>query len=136
MENETNSPEIQDSTEGRFAELISRLAAVVELFERAISRPEIAAAAVACETVGPIVAMVEGGSREAELAGKLADAEKTIAALRASAAREGRRTLPVSLLAKQDGAAPEAGAIDAALMSLSLEQRIAVKAQLLRSGVV
>ena len=135
MESETNSSQMQDSTEERFADLISRLKSVVELLERAMARPELAASAP--EAVGPIVAMVEAGGRETELAGRLAEAEKTIAQLRASSAsREGRRTLPVSLLAKQDGAAPEAGILDAALMSLSLEQRIAVKAHLLRSGAM
>jgi hypothetical protein len=108
---EHESTESQSSTEELMAKLTSRLAA----------------------------AIVEG--REAELARKLADAEKTIAELRAqasvpSAPREGRRTLPVSLLAKQEGTAPEPAALDAALASLSLEQRIAVKAQLLRSGLV
>ena len=137
MASETNNTEMHEGTEGHFAELISRLASVVELLERAMARPEIAATAFVSEAVGPIVAMVEGSGREAELAGKLADAEKTIAQLRASSAsREGRRTLPVSLLAKQDGTASDAGVLDAALMSLSLEQRIAVKAQLLRSGAM
>ena len=44
----------------------------------------------------------------------------------------------VNLLAKQGVALEslEAGALDAALVSLSLEQRIAVKAQLLRAGVI
>ena len=112
MESETNSTEVENGEEGRFAELISRLASIVDLLEQAIPRTEMAAAA-AFQTVGPITAMVEGGSREAELAGKLADAEKTIAHLRASSAsREGRRTLPVSLLAKQDGTAPEASVLD------------------------
>ena len=134
MESETQGTEIQSgSNEEMIARLTSRLAAAVELLERAVPLAGIAAS----EAVGPIVAMVEGSSREAELAQKLADAEKTIAELRASGmSREGRRTLPVSLLAKQESGAPEPGAIDAALVNLSLEQRIAVKAQLLRSGLV
>ena len=53
----------------------------------------------------------------------------------------GRKTLPASmatLLAKQGVTVDslEAGALDAALSSLSLEQRIAVKAQLMRSGML
>jgi len=138
MENENT--EIQRSTEELMAKLTARLAAAVELLESALldrTAPQPGIAASAGESVGPIVAMVEGTSREAELARKLAEAEKTIAELRASSApREGRRTLPVSLVAKQDAAAPEPAALDAALASLSLEQRIAVKAQLLRSGLV
>jgi hypothetical protein len=53
----------------------------------------------------------------------------------------GRKTLPVamvSLLAKQGVAVDsiEAGALDAALVSLSMEQRFAVKAQLMRAGLL
>jgi len=71
-------------------------------------------------------------SREAELEQKLAEANATIASLKA-----GRKTLPAgvaSLLAK-DGAA-DLGLIDTALGSLSIEQRIAVKSQLMRSGLI
>ena len=49
-----------------------------------------------------------------------------------------RKTLPTAmttLLAKQ-GVNVEAGALDQALTPLSIEQRIAVKAQLLRSGLL
>lgn len=117
--------------------LIALLAVAIELLERPHERPAASTGIAASGAVGPIVAMVEGGSREADLAGKLADAEKTIAELRASpSSPTGRRTLPVGLLAKQDSDAAEPGALDAALTSLSLEQRIAVKAQLLRSGLV
>ena len=80
------------------------------------------------------------GSREAELEEKLEVAEATIAALRANGAG-GRKTLAAgvaSLMAKT-GVAEEmtsAGALDAALMGLSVEQRIAVKAGMLRAGLV
>jgi hypothetical protein len=121
--------ENEGAFEEKLDQLAARLAAAVELLERAVPR-------VNAEAVGPIVAMVEGG-REAELTERLAEAEKTIAALRASAqTHEGRKTLPVSLLAKQEGGAADAGALDAALGGLSLEQRIAVKSQLMRAGLV
>ena len=85
--------------------------------------------------------------REAELEEKLAAAEARIAELMAGAASvpavvtHGRKTLPAAmatLLAKQGVAVDsmEAGAVDAALVSLSIEQRIAVKAQLMRSGLL
>jgi hypothetical protein len=140
MENETPGNETQTSTEELMTKLTARLASAVELLEKALlerALPQASLAASADDAVGPIVAMVDASSRETELARKLAEAEKTIAELRASSTqREGRRTLPVSLAAKQDGAAPEPAALDAALSSLSLEQRITVKAQLLRSGLV
>jgi hypothetical protein len=80
----------------------------------------------------------------AHLEEKLAAAEQKIADLQARATTpaptSGRKTLPTamtSLLAKQGVSIDslEAGALDAALTSLSLEQRIAVKAQLLRAGL-
>ena len=88
----------------------------------------------------------------AHLEEKLAAAEQKIADLEARATTEAgcptsrrdvgsRKTLPsamTNLLAKQGVAIEslEAGALDAALVSLSLEQRIAVKAQLLRAGLL
>lgn len=91
----------------------------------------------------------------AQLEEKLAAAEQKLATLAAATeagapfvrglSRTGgeRKTLPTAmttLLSKQgvslDAASLEAGALDAALVSLSLEQRIAVKAQLLRAGLL
>lgn len=95
-------------------------------------------------TVGRMVA-TEESRREAELEEKLAAAELKIAELQAKASSSapvaGRKTLPTamtSLLAKQGVTVDslEAGALDAALVSLSLEQRIAVKAQLMRAGLL
>jgi len=104
--------------------------------------------------VQKIVAAVEQGAeisqREMELERKLAQAEQKIAELSAQESRgvlesksaSIRRTLPAGttqLLAKQGITALEsieAGALDAALSGLSLEQRIAVKAQLQRAGAL
>jgi hypothetical protein len=83
-----------------------------------------------------------------ELERKLEAAERQIAELRAQGAElterssAARKTLPAAttqLLAKQGITtldAIEAGAVDAALTGLNLEQRIAVKAQLLRAGLL
>jgi len=84
-------------------------------------------------------------SREQELERKLEEAERQIAELRAQASgtvASARKTLPAAttqLLAKQGLStldSIEAGALDAALTGLSLEQRVAVKAQLLRAGLL
>ncbi|WP_263373632.1 hypothetical protein [Granulicella aggregans] len=121
---------MQDNTKLTLEQLATRLAAAVEAIEQAVPR------ITASDAIGPIVATVES-PRESELAQRLADAEKTIAELRALAStNNGRRTLPVSLAARHDGAPVESTAIDAALTSLSLEQRIAVKSQLLRAGLI
>jgi hypothetical protein len=96
--------------------------------------------------IGLIVATVES-EREVELERLLAEAEATIVQLRASAIAQpatGRKTVSTAmtnLLAKQGLAGEsiakmEAGALDAALASLSIEQRIAVKSELLRAGIL
>jgi hypothetical protein len=94
-------------------------------------------------------ATMERMAAEAEmLEQRLAAVEAELAELRAGATANipavvtnGRKTLPVAmanLLAKQglqvDSVEP--AALDAALASLSVEQRIAVKSQLLRAGLV
>jgi hypothetical protein len=128
---------------------VERLAAAAGLLEQAVERlaqrqNDFALDAEA--SIGRIVATVEG-RREAELEEKLAAAEAEIAQLKAAAATvpsevtHGRKTLPlamVNLLAKQGVAVEtmEAGSVDAALANLSIEQRIAVKAQLMRSGLL
>jgi hypothetical protein len=128
---------------------VERLAAAAGLLEQAVERlaqrqNDFAVDAEA--SIGRIVATVEG-RREIELEEKLAAAEAQIAELKAAAASapitvtNGRKTLPVamvSLLAKQGVTVDsmEAGALDAALVSLSMEQRFAVKAQLMRAGLL
>jgi exonuclease VII small subunit len=123
-----------------------RLEAAAALFERAAALIEQQESERTGE-VRKIVAAVET-SREAELQKRLESAEQTITELRAQieagyeAPKSGRKTVPAStaqFLAKQGIASLdslEAGTLDAALNGLSLEQRIAVKAQLLRAGVV
>lgn len=128
---------------------VERLATAAALLEQAVERlaerqSDFAMQAEA--SIGKIVATVEC-RRETELEEKLAAAEAQIAQLRAAAASvpsavtHGRKTLPVAmehLLAKQGVSVDsmDAGALDAALANLSIEQRIAVKAQLLRSGML
>jgi hypothetical protein len=127
---------------------VERLAAAAGLLEQAVERlaQRQSDSEESIGRIGHIVATVEA-RRETELEEKLAAAEAEIAELRAAAASvpstvtNGRKTLPVamsSLLAKQGVTVDsmEAGALDAALVSLSIEQRIAVKAQLMRAGML
>jgi hypothetical protein len=95
--------------------------------------------------VEKISATVEQGRREAELAERLEAAEKELAELRAAGAQAVpqllRKTVPAAtseMLAKHGiGDGPvDVKTLDAALASLSLEQRIAVKSQLLRAGAI
>jgi hypothetical protein len=128
---------------------VERLAAAAGLLEQAVERLAQRQSDFALDaeaSIGRIVATVEG-RREAELEEKLAAAEAQIAELKAaavsapSAVTNGRKTLPVAmvnLLAKQGVTVDsiEGGALDGALGSLSIEQRIAVKAQLMRAGML
>jgi len=118
---------------------VERLAAAAALLEQAMER--LAERQRETETtVGRISATVE-----AALEDRLAAAEAKIAQLEATNVPEevtnGRKTLPAgmaTLLAKQGVTidSVDAGALDTALGSLSIEQRIAVKAQLIRSGML
>jgi hypothetical protein len=72
---------------------------------------------------------------------KLTELQSAITANVSASVTNTRKTLPVNmatLLNKQGVAIEslEAGTLDAALTSLSVEQRIAVKAQLLRTGFI
>jgi hypothetical protein len=104
------------------------------------------------ELVDRISATVELSRREEELVARLEAVERELVELRAAAAApvitpipkalEGlRRTLPSStteMLAKQGigEGAMDIKTLDAALVGLSLEQRIAVKSQLRRAGAM
>jgi len=92
-----------------------------------------------------ISATVEQSRRESELAERLAVVEHELAELKAAACtpitNPLRRTIPAStseMLAKHGiGEGPvDVRTLDAALTGLSLEQRIAVKTQLLRAGAI
>jgi hypothetical protein len=92
-----------------------------------------------------ISATVEQGRYESELAHRLAAVEHELAEMKAMASttltNPLRRTVPAStseMLAKHGiGEGPvDVRTLDAALAGLSLEQRIAVKTQLLRAGAI
>jgi len=125
-----------------------RIEAAAAALEHTLTRLEerLAAATSLSGDVERITATVEQSRREAELAEKLVAAEREIAALKAASAPPSplqalRRTLPTGtseMLAKHGiGEGPvDVRTLDAALSGLSLEQRIAVKTQLLRAGAI
>jgi hypothetical protein len=124
--------------------IAERLEAATTLLERTLSWLEERQGALSGE-VDKISATVEQSRRETELAEKLAAAERELAELKAAAAPNAvnplRRTTPAAtaeMLAKHGiGEGPvDVHALDAALSGLSLEQRIAVKTQLLRAGAI
>ena len=124
--------------------IAERLETATRLLERTLSWLEERQSALTGE-VERISATVEQSRREAELAEKLASVETELAELKAAGAPTVisplRRTVPAStseMLAKHGiGDGPvDVRALDAALSGLSLEQRIAVKTQLLRAGAI
>jgi len=140
MENEQN-PLAENLTQ-----TLARLEAAALAFEQALTSLDQRQQALSGD-LERISASIEGSQREQELSNRLAAAETELATLRAASTEHGvssgnslRRTLPpvtVELLAKQgigEGSPVDLGTLDRALSGLSLEQRIAVKSQLLRSG--
>ena len=127
------------------SESIDKLNAAAGLLERTVTLLQQREASMNGD-VQKIVAAVEQGAEfsQRELERKLALAEQQIAELRAQESKSAstRKTLPATttqLLAKGGITtldSIEAGALDAALTGLSLEQRIAVKAQLMRAGAL
>jgi septal ring factor EnvC (AmiA/AmiB activator) len=124
--------------------IVERLEAAAALLEKTLNWLEERQGALSGE-VERITATVEQSRREAELAEKLAAAERELAELKAASAQNVltplRRTIPAAtaeMLAKHGiGEGPvDVRALDAALNGLSLEQRIAVKTQLLRAGAI
>jgi ATP-dependent Lon protease len=124
--------------------VVERLEAAASLLERTLNWLEERQGALSGE-VDKISATVEQSRRETELAEKLAAVERELAEVKAASATNLvnplRRTMPAAtaeMLAKHGiGDGPvDVKALDAALSGLSLEQRIAVKTQLLRAGAI
>ena len=122
--------------------IAERQEAAAALLEEALKRMEERENAGRVERIS---ATVEQSRREEELAERLSAAERELAELRAGAAQAVatplRRTIPAAtgeMLAKHGiGEGPvDVRTLDAALAGLSLEQRIAVKSQLLRAGAI
>jgi hypothetical protein len=129
-------------TKDELMSTVERLTVAANAMEQALEKMAQRQHELQEATIGRVIATVDVGLEE-----RLAVAEAQIAELKATAGAgsasvtNGRKTLPVTmvnLLAKQGVSidSMEAGALDAALASLSLEQRIAVKAQLVRAGLL
>jgi uncharacterized protein involved in exopolysaccharide biosynthesis len=134
-------------------DLTERLEAAATVLERTLGWLEERQSTLSGE-IERISATVEQSRREEELAQKLAAVEQELAELKAAAMPNApqpaaaqsvlnplRKTMPsatVDMLAKHGvGEGPvDTRTLDAALASLSLEQRIAVKSQLLRAGAI
>jgi septal ring factor EnvC (AmiA/AmiB activator) len=124
--------------------IVERLEAATNALEKTLNWLEERQGVLSGE-VERITATVEQSRRETELTEKLAAVERELAEVKAATAQNVlsplRRTMPAAtaeMLAKHGiGDGPvDVRALDAALSGLSLEQRIAVKTQLLRAGAI
>lgn len=126
---------------------LERLAAVVGSLETTAKRLEEGAHAGGVHKITAAVEDQRDGHPEMDLAQRLAELEYTFASMRGSASSQGiasqaRKTLPsatVQLLAKQGIDAMDEvdlPSLDAALAGMSVEHRIAVKSQLMRTGAL
>ena len=131
----------------QFVESASRLAAASASLEEALSRLDSSQQSLAVK-VERIIATVEenvGAKSIVHLEARIAELERANSELKAQAVRiSARKTLPpmvTALLAKSGLDAPgdsrlDCATLDKALASLSVEQRIAVKSQMARAGMI
>ena len=137
----------QNETLDQLAAAADRLANAAETLDRVLSKLDAQQDALGTK-VDRMVAAVEergaeaGGDSARELGRRVAELEKANSDLKAQAARLTRKTLSpfVSALLAKNNAEPgeklEAAALDKTLQSLSVEQRIAVKAEMARAGMI
>jgi hypothetical protein len=137
----------QNETLDQLAAAADRLANAAETLDRVLGKLDAQHDAMNAK-VDRIVAAVEergtdinaGGPHELER--RVVELEKANTDLKAQAVRLTRKTLSpfVSALLSKNNAEPgeklEAGALDKTLQSLSVEQRIAVKAEMARAGMI
>ena len=126
-----------------------RLATAAESLDRVLGRLDAQQEALNAK-VDRIVASVDEREESqpekneivSQLQERVTELEKSNNDLRAQAARMGRKTLPamVSAILAKSGAESEEkidkGVLDKTLQPLSVEQRIAVKAELARAGMI
>jgi predicted RNase H-like nuclease (RuvC/YqgF family) len=122
-----------------------RLASAAESLDRVLGRLDAQQEALNAKVDRIVAAVDEAPAADAsarQLQERVAELEKSNADLKAQAARMVRKTLPPmvsAILAKSgetQGETIEKGALDKSLQSLSVEQRIAVKAELARAGMI
>ena len=139
---------MNEETTQQLTATAERLANAAEALDRVLGKLDAQQEALNAK-VERIVAAVEERiaerdatpGNESELRDRVAELEKANSELKAQAARVARKTLsPVvsTLLGKElvSGDKLDPAALDKTLQSLSLEQRIAVKAEMARAGMI
>ena len=139
---------MNEATMESFAGTAERLAAAAEQLERVLGKIEAQQEEMGSK-VNRIVAAVEEGflaqnagtvSGSKELETRMAELEKANTELKAQATRLARKTfspMVTALLGKYEADGDmSAGVLDKTLSALSVEQRIAVKAEMARAGLL
>lgn len=138
----------QNEMTDQLAAAADRLANAAETLDRVLGKLDAQQEALNAK-VDRIVAAVEepeaditANHSSRELENRVAELEKANSDLKAQATRLARKTLSpfvAALLAKNNSESSErldAGALDKTLQTLSVEQRIAVKAEMARAGMI
>lgn len=138
----------------QLASTAERLASAAETLDRVLEKLDAQQEALNAKVdriVAAVEERIESGNEmrsspradnQAALEKRMADLEKTNHDLKAQASRLVRKTLPPlvsSLLSKSNvegGEKMNAGVLDKTLQSLSIDQRIAVKAEMARAGMI
>lgn len=123
-----------------------RLATAAEALDRVLGRLDAQQESLNAKVDRIVAAVDEGGRPESgaarELQERVAVLERSNSELKAQATRAVRKTLPpmvTAILAKSgelEGEKIEKAVLEKTLQSLSVEQRIAVKAELARAGMI
>jgi predicted RNase H-like nuclease (RuvC/YqgF family) len=127
-----------------------RLASAAESLDRVLGRLDAQQEALSTKVDRIVAAVEEQPTYEMSVRGesgrlqeRVAELEKSNADLKAQAARMARKTLPPLVSAILAKSCDEAGGekldkavLDKTLQSLSVEQRIAVKSELARAGII
>jgi hypothetical protein len=127
---------MEEETMQQLVASAEKLASAAEALDRALARLDEQHAALNAK-VERIVAAIEEKPPEAGLKERVAELERANTELKAQVSR--RKTLPplvTALLGKSCSEEMEAGKLDKALSSLTVEQRIAVKAEMARAGMI
>jgi len=138
---------MNEETVQQMTAVADRLANTVEALDRVLGRLDAQHEALNAKVDRIVASVDERGSYDSasgdvrQLQRRVADLEKSNNDLKAQAARLTRKTLPPmvsAILAKSEDAGEklDRAVLDKTLQSLSVEQRIAVKAELAKAGVI
>jgi|SRR5437764_2950209 hypothetical protein len=137
----------QNETLDLLAAAADRLANATETLDRVLGKLDAQQEALTTKVDRIVAAVEERGTEvlaqsQGDLERRVVELEKANNDLKAQAARLTRKTLSpfVSALLSKNNSEPgdklEAGALDKTLQTLSVEQRIAVKAEMARAGMI